>query len=66
MSVVIEDFTETTRMALGRHAHAFYSNWEAVIDGGRIAEQGRYADLIARGGVFSGLVATQRAGIESA
>jgi ATP-binding cassette subfamily B protein len=37
-----------------------------VLEHGRIAEQGRYADLIDQGGVFSGLVATQRAGIESA
>jgi len=37
-----------------------------VLEHGRIAEQGRYAELIARGGVFSSLVATQRAGIESA
>jgi ABC-type multidrug transport system fused ATPase/permease subunit len=37
-----------------------------VLEHGRIAEQGRYADLIERGGVFSSLVATQRAGIESA
>ena len=37
-----------------------------VLEHGRIAEQGRYAELIAQGGVFSGLVATQRAGIESA
>jgi ATP-binding cassette, subfamily B, beta-glucan exporter len=36
-----------------------------VLEHGRIAEQGRYAELIERGGVFSGLVATQRAGIES-
>ena len=35
-----------------------------VLEHGRIAEQGRYAELIARGGVFSSLVATQRAGIE--
>ena len=37
-----------------------------VLEHGRIAEQGRYAELIDQGGVFSGLVATQRAGIESA
>ena len=37
-----------------------------VLEHGRIAEQGRYVELIDRGGVFSGLVATQRAGIESA
>jgi ATP-binding cassette, subfamily B, beta-glucan exporter len=37
-----------------------------VLEHGRIAEQGRYAELIERGGVFSSLVATQRAGIESA
>jgi ATP-binding cassette, subfamily B, beta-glucan exporter len=36
-----------------------------VLEHGRIAEQGRYGELIERGGVFSGLVATQRAGIES-
>jgi glucan exporter ATP-binding protein len=37
-----------------------------VLEHGRIAEHGRYAELLDRGGVFSGLVATQRAGIESA
>ena len=37
-----------------------------VLEHGRIAEQGGYAELMARGGVFAGLVATQRAGIESA
>src|SRR5215475_14582470 len=37
-----------------------------VLEHGRIVEQGRYAELIERGGVFSSLVATQRAGIESA
>jgi ATP-binding cassette subfamily B protein len=37
-----------------------------VLEHGRMAEQGRYAELIERGGVFSSLVATQRAGIESA
>jgi ATP-binding cassette, subfamily B, beta-glucan exporter len=37
-----------------------------VLEHGRIAEQGRYAELLERGGVFSSLVATQRAGIESA
>jgi UvrD-like helicase family protein len=34
MSVVIEDFTEAYRAELGRHAHAFYSNWEAVVGAG--------------------------------
>ena len=34
MSRVIEDFTEAYRAELGRHAHAFYSNWEAVVDAG--------------------------------
>ena len=34
MSVVIEDFTEAYRAELGRHAHAFCSNWEAVVDAG--------------------------------
>jgi UvrD/REP helicase N-terminal domain len=34
MSVVIEDFTEAYRAGLGRHAHAFYSNWEAVVGAG--------------------------------
>jgi UvrD/REP helicase N-terminal domain len=34
MSGVIEDFTEAYRAELGRHAHAFYSNWEAVADAG--------------------------------
>ncbi|MCW5735811.1 MAG: glucan ABC transporter ATP-binding protein/ permease [Enhydrobacter sp.] len=37
-----------------------------VLEHGRIAELGAYAELMARGGVFAGLVATQRAGIESA
>jgi ATP-binding cassette subfamily B protein len=37
-----------------------------VLQHGRIAEHGGYAELMARGGVFTGLVATQRAGIESA
>jgi len=37
-----------------------------VLEHGRIAEHGGYAELMARGGVFAGLVATQRAGIESA
>jgi glucan exporter ATP-binding protein len=36
-----------------------------VLEHGRITEQGRYAELIERGGVFSSLVATQRAGIDS-
>jgi hypothetical protein len=31
-----------------------------------MVEHGGYAELMARGGVFAGLVATQRAGIESA
>jgi len=37
-----------------------------VMEHGRIAEHGGYGELMDRGGVFSGLVATQRAGIESA
>jgi ATP-binding cassette subfamily B protein len=37
-----------------------------VLEHGRMAEHGSYAELMARGGVFAGLVATQRAGIESA
>ncbi len=37
-----------------------------VLDHGKMAEHGTYAELMARGGVFSTLVATQRAGIESA
>src|SRR4051794_31666643 len=37
-----------------------------VLDHGRMAEQGSYAELTAKGGVFATLVATQRAGIESA
>jgi ATP-binding cassette, subfamily B, beta-glucan exporter len=37
-----------------------------VFEHGRIAEQGGYAELAARGGAFSRLVATQQAGIESA
>src|SRR3954470_7749118 len=37
-----------------------------VLEHGRMAEQGSYADLMAKGGLFANLVATQRAGIESA
>jgi ATP-binding cassette subfamily B protein len=37
-----------------------------VLDHGKMAEHGTYAELIKQGGVFSSLVATQRAGIESA
>jgi ATP-binding cassette subfamily B protein len=37
-----------------------------VLDHGKMAEHGTYAELMERGGVFSTLVATQRAGIESA
>ena len=37
-----------------------------VLEHGSMAEHGSYAELMARGGVFAGLVATQRAGIESA
>jgi ATP-binding cassette subfamily B protein len=37
-----------------------------VLEHGRIAEHGSYAELMAREGVFANLVATQRAGIESA
>jgi ATP-binding cassette subfamily B protein len=37
-----------------------------VLEHGKLAERGSYAELIERGGVFSSLVATQRAGIESA
>ncbi|CAN5177652.1 glucan ABC transporter ATP-binding protein/ permease [soil metagenome] len=37
-----------------------------VLEHGRMAEHGGYAELMAKGGVFAGLVATQRAGIESA
>jgi ATP-binding cassette subfamily B protein len=37
-----------------------------VLEHGKMAEHGTYAELIQRGGVFSSLVATQRAGIESA
>jgi ATP-binding cassette subfamily B protein len=37
-----------------------------VLEHGKMAEHGTYAELIERGGVFSSLVATQRAGIESA
>ncbi|HTR85183.1 MAG TPA: glucan ABC transporter ATP-binding protein/ permease [Reyranella sp.] len=37
-----------------------------VLEHGRIAEQGGYRELMDKGGVFSGLVATQRAGIETA
>ena len=37
-----------------------------VLEHGRIAEHGGYGELMAKGGVFAGLVATQRAGIETA
>ncbi len=37
-----------------------------VMEHGRMVEHGAYAELMAKGGVFAGLVATQRAGIESA
>src|SRR4051812_15638577 len=37
-----------------------------VLEHGKMAEHGSYADLMAKGGVFANLVATQRAGIESA
>jgi ABC-type multidrug transport system fused ATPase/permease subunit len=37
-----------------------------VLEHGKMAEHGTYAELIQQGGVFSSLVATQRAGIESA
>jgi ATP-binding cassette subfamily B protein len=37
-----------------------------VLEHGKMAEHGSYAELTAKGGVFANLVATQRAGIESA
>jgi ATP-binding cassette, subfamily B, beta-glucan exporter len=37
-----------------------------VLEHGKMAEHGTYAELMAAGGVFANLVATQRAGIESA
>ncbi|MBS0519702.1 MAG: glucan ABC transporter ATP-binding protein/ permease [Proteobacteria bacterium] len=37
-----------------------------VFEQGRIAEQGRYAELIEKGGAFARLVATQQVGMESA
>ena len=37
-----------------------------VLEHGRIVEQGDYRSLIATGGAFARLVATQQAGIESA
>src|SRR4051812_24170350 len=37
-----------------------------VLEHSKMAEHGTYAELTARGGVFANLVATQRAGIESA
>ena len=37
-----------------------------VMEHGKMAEHGSYAELMAKGGVFANLVATQRAGIESA
>ncbi|OFX01361.1 MAG: cyclic beta-1,2-glucan ABC transporter [Alphaproteobacteria bacterium RIFCSPHIGHO2_12_FULL_66_14] len=38
----------------------------AVFEHGRVVEQGGYQELSARGGAFTQLIATQRAGIESA
>jgi ABC-type multidrug transport system fused ATPase/permease subunit len=37
-----------------------------VFEHGRVVESGGYAELIGRKGAFANLVATQRAGIESA
>ena len=37
-----------------------------VFEHGRVAEQGAYGELAARGGAFTRLVTTQQAGIESA
>ncbi len=37
-----------------------------VFEHGRVAEQGAYAELAARGGAFTRLITTQQAGIESA
>ena len=37
-----------------------------VLEHGKMAEHGTYAELMAKNGVFANLVATQRAGIESA
>lgn len=34
-----------------------------VLDDGRVAEQGTHAELLARGGIYAGLVATQLAGL---
>ena len=37
-----------------------------VFEHGRVAEQGAYRELVARGGAFTRLVTTQQAGIDSA
>jgi ATP-binding cassette subfamily B protein len=37
-----------------------------VFEHGRVVEQGNYRELVAQGGAFARLVATQQAGIESA
>jgi glucan exporter ATP-binding protein len=37
-----------------------------VFEHGRVVEQGTYQELVKRGGAFANLIATQRAGIESA
>ena len=42
------------------------ANQVVVLEHGRIAEQGGYRELMEKGGVFASLVATQRAGIDSA
>jgi len=42
------------------------ANQVVVLEHGRMAEQGGYQELMEKGGVFSSLVATQRAGIETA
>jgi len=37
-----------------------------VFEHGRVVEQGNYQELVAEGGAFARLVATQQAGIEAA
>ena len=42
------------------------ANQVVVFEHGRVVEQGGYHELLGTGGIFSRLVATQQAGIESA